>query len=157
MIPFVFLLLVGIIEFGLILNDVIAVRQGTREAARQGAVAQFGNASCTLANPGTNDANTRSLMCLAKAQIGLADDDVRVKILIDRPELDQPATDGFKVDNGLVLCTQYQLRSRTRLLSPFLDGRATKTKTAYRIEQENPAVVAASEDSLSGESWSWCT
>ena len=41
--PVLLLILVGIIEFGSIYSKVISMRQGVREAGRQGSVANFGS------------------------------------------------------------------------------------------------------------------
>jgi Flp pilus assembly protein TadG len=45
-IPLFLLVLFGIIDFGLALNDYNSVRQGVREGAREGVVGEFG-ATCT--------------------------------------------------------------------------------------------------------------
>jgi Flp pilus assembly protein TadG len=161
--PVLLFLLVGIIEFGLIMNNVIALRQGAREGARQGAVAQFGstNASCNAALTGaaaSANANTKNLLCLTKSQIGLGDTNVRLKLLIDNPMLTS-AGQPFAVNNGLVLCASYKLSSVSGIFDPILNGRYTRTKTTYRIEQPSaaPIVAETSETDPSGGAWSWCT
>jgi Flp pilus assembly protein TadG len=164
LIPAVLLILVGIIEFGLIFSNVISLRQGTREAARQGAVAQFGtaNAACmsSLAGAaGAANANTQNLLCLAKSQIGLGNENVRLKLLIDNPSLTSSGQ-SFAVSNGLVLCASYQLGSVSGRFGPIVNGRYVHTKTAYRIEQPSatlPAPTETSENDPSGGAWSWCT
>ena len=45
--PLFVLLIFGVIEFGMVYNNDISLRQGAREAARQGAVGTFGPASTT--------------------------------------------------------------------------------------------------------------
>ena len=47
--PILFLLIFGIIDFGSVYNDLISLRQGVREGARQGSVGVFGGStSCQL-------------------------------------------------------------------------------------------------------------
>ena len=81
--PLFVLLIFGVIEFGMVYNNDISLRQGAREAARQGAVGTFGPAS-TTGSPcyltGTTGASTdmKNLMCLAKNQIGLDGTKLRV-------------------------------------------------------------------------------
>lgn len=161
--PVLLIILVGIMEFGLTFNNVISLRQGAREAGRQGAVAQFGTAGagCTSSLTGpamTANANTKNLLCLAKSQIGLGNSDVRLKLLLDNPGL-TASGQSFAVNNGLVLCASYRLSSISGLFNPIINGRYVKTKTAYRIEQPSPspAVTETSETDPSGGTWSWCT
>ena len=48
--PLIILILIGTIEFGLALADLISVRQGTRDATRNAVVANYGDFTpgCTL-------------------------------------------------------------------------------------------------------------
>ena len=55
--PLLFLLLFGIVEFGINMNDYQAVRQGVRDSARQAVVADYGTGTCAPANA-TAAANT---------------------------------------------------------------------------------------------------
>ncbi len=161
--PLLLIILLGVIEFGVIFNNIISLRQGAREAARQGVVAQFGtaSASCTsaLSGPAAGaNSNTQNLLCLAKSQIGLGNTDVRLKLLLDNPGL-TTAGQSFAVNNGLVLCASYRLSSISGLFGPIINGRYVTTKTAYRIEQPSPSpvVTETSETDPSGGTWSWCT
>ena len=60
-----FMLLFGILQYGLYFNDALNTRQGVREGARRAVVEDFGFASgCTA---GTNSAR---LLCSTKKEIG---------------------------------------------------------------------------------------
>ena len=83
----VFLLHPGrIIEFGSVYSKIISMRQGIREAGRQGSVANWGSiravASPTSAG-GTPSDDIKKLMCFAKDQAGVGDG-VRDKRLVRR-------------------------------------------------------------------------
>ena len=81
--PIFLLLVFGVIQFGITYNNLITIRQGTREAARQGAVGNFGSTtSCSLTGvTGSPSTDVQKLMCLAKQQIGLSYANTRVKVL----------------------------------------------------------------------------
>src|SRR4051812_41737833 len=79
--PIFLLLVFGTIQFGITYNNLITLRQGTREAARQGAVGNFGSvSSCSLNSP-TGSSDIQKLMCMAKQQVGLNYANTRVKIM----------------------------------------------------------------------------
>src|SRR5216684_4278997 len=77
-IPLLVTVLLGIIDFGIIYNGWISLRQGS--------VANFGmSASCTLTFAGGGSApstDLQKLMCLAKNQIGLDATATRIKVLV---------------------------------------------------------------------------
>jgi len=127
--PILFLLIFGLIDFGLIFNDFLAVRNGAQNGARLGAVANFGtNSACTLtpASP-TTSTEAIKLMCQTKDRMGLNAANSRVKIVVD--------PNGYADGNELVVCTQYPATSRTKLLSPFITGKVMSSRVSIRIEQ----------------------
>src|SRR6478752_9850327 len=69
--PIFLLLVFGVIQFGITYNNLITLRQGTREAARQGAVGNFGSTTSCSLNGATGSTDIQKLMCLAKQQVGL--------------------------------------------------------------------------------------
>jgi hypothetical protein len=81
--PLFLAIVFGVIEFGITYNNLITIRQGTREAARQGAVGNFGSTtSCSLTGlSGSPSTDIQKLMCLAKQQIGLSYANTRVKVM----------------------------------------------------------------------------
>ncbi|MFL6108291.1 MAG: TadE family protein [Marmoricola sp.] len=143
-----FLLLFGIIQYGLFFNDSLNTRQGVREAARQGVVQMPLSVSTC---PGAGVTWTK-LTCYAKDQIGAVTGDTRVHILI-------PDTGGWKKPNKLVICAAVKSEGAFGIL-PMPDGGVIMSKTAMSIEQDNapPAGNPPNADAdPSGQSWSWCS
>jgi Flp pilus assembly protein TadG len=164
--PVLFLLIFGLIDFGLIFNDYLQVRNGVQSAARLGAVAGFGNSTCTP-SPDPSSTETHKLMCLTKDRVGLNAANTRTKVVLDA---------GVYADgNELVVCAMYPVSSRTKLLSPVLNGKVITTRVAMRIEQTSfelkgltaiPSpqstppvgdIASAEETPLSGQTWNFCT
>jgi Flp pilus assembly protein TadG len=156
-VPFLLILIVGIIDFGFLFNDVISVRQGARDGGRQASVGSFGSdSSCPLygasALPGA-----KALMCLTKDRDNVADEKTRVRIIVG----DGSSTTAYKVGNPITICVQYQMRSLTGVL-PVLNGRVFTTRTVFRIEtvsglplvlESGSGIEVASEESLPARSW----
>src|SRR3954469_14811189 len=79
--PILFLVLFGLIDFGFIYNDFLSVRQGVRDGARQGAVANFGTqTSCTNDSftSSITSTETKELICSTRNRIGLDNNKMRV-------------------------------------------------------------------------------
>ena len=145
--PILFLLVAGMIDFGLTFSNLNSTRQGVREGARQAVVANFGaDASCTVTGSITSEAAKKAI-CLTKARIGLKDADVRVKIDI---------VGSNQIGDSLRVCAQYPMSSATGVFSPVMDGRIITSKVEMRIEKVDEELTDAQEDALPGESWSWC-
>ena len=156
--PLLILVVFGVIEFGATFNDYQAVRQGTREAAREGAVGNFGPAvtsSCHLTDADEASGNIQELMCLTKQQIGLDASKMRVKVLSGASDFVSAGV--FAKDDSLIVCAQYPLTSITSLFSPFLGGKYLRTKAAMRIEKSDITATGGEETAPSGGDWSWCT
>jgi Flp pilus assembly protein TadG len=98
--PLLALIVFGIIQFGTTYNNYEAVRQGVRDAAREGVVGQFGtNTNCGLTGLTSANTQTQELMCLTKTFIGVGNS-TRVKVLV--------VDSGLAPPNGaLVVCAQY--------------------------------------------------
>lgn len=156
--PLLILVVFGVIEFGATFNDYQAVRQGTREAAREGAVGNFGPAvaaSCHLTISGTLPSeDIQQLMCLTKSQIGLDASKLRVKVLSG--DDDFASAGAFSKDDSIIVCAQYPLSSVTSLFSPFIGGKYLRTKAAIRIEVSDLVETAGEESAPSGGNWDWC-
>jgi hypothetical protein len=152
--PILFLLLFGLIDFGFIYNDYLQVRQGVRDGARQGAVANFGPSSAPFTFSQTscnNDAyvassapsEDKALICQLRNRIGLDPSKMRIGICLSNSggtacntnasgTLPNPAyTDG----RTLIVCAMYPATSRSGFLNPFLSGGVVTTRVAIRIEQ----------------------
>jgi hypothetical protein len=154
--PVLLLILVGILEFGSIYSSVISMRQGVREAGRQGSVANFGSIpSCDQNFQGARPSdNMISLMCLAKDQAGVGNG-VKYRIKFANEDLTPGGT--YAVKNAIVICAAYPITSLTGLFQPFLGGRVAKTKAAFRIEKvSGVAEIEGGEADPSGGNWTWC-
>ncbi|MGQ0802891.1 MAG: TadE/TadG family type IV pilus assembly protein [Actinomycetota bacterium] len=146
-----FTLLFGIIEFGLVGNDFLAVRFGSQEAARQAAVGTTGSdGSCSLSGPATGaGSSTRQLLCLTKERVGLGSEDVRVNLVF--------GTGGYAEQSRLAVCVQTPMRSRSGLFTPLFGDRVLRSRAEARIEDlASPALQAVAETPPPGGDWSWC-
>jgi hypothetical protein len=156
--PLFLVLVFGIIEFGLTYNNYITIRQGTREAARQGAVGNFGStSSCSLTGlSGGPSSDMQKLMCLAKSQIGLNFSNTRVKIISGSADFSSSGT--FQKGEALIVCTEYPVDTLAKFVTPVLSSAVLKSKTSMRIEtQYSSTETGGQETALAGGDWSWCT
>jgi hypothetical protein len=158
--PILILLVFGVVEFGVTYNDYISVRDGTRQAAREGSVGNFGPAAtagapCHLTGAATASDNIRRLICLTKTEIGLDSTKVRVKVLSGAPSF--TATGTFAKNDSLIVCAQYPVDAVTGVIAQFINGRSLQSKTAFRIEKSDIVATAGEETPPSGRDWSWCT
>jgi TadE-like protein len=156
--PIFVVLVFGLLEFGITYNSFIALRQGTREAARQGAVGNFGSTtSCSLTGlTGGPSTDVQKLMCLAKSQAGLSFTNTRVKVLSGNSDFSSPGT--FTKGDSLIVCTEYPVDGAAKIASPVLGGAILKTKTSMRIETNySNTETGGQETALAGGDWSWCT
>lgn len=139
-----FLVLFGIIQYGLYFNDSLNARQGVREAVRQGVVRNF--PSCGTA---TNDLDR--LKCNTKAEIGAITGPTYVKVVT-------PAG-GWAKAKPLTICAMVSSNGGLGML-PMPNGGWILTKTQMSIEQADTPLPtgSASADTLpAGASWSWCS
>jgi hypothetical protein len=158
--PLLVLIVFGVVEFGVVYNDYISIRDGVRQAAREGSVGNFGPAAttgapCYLTGAAGASDNIKSLMCLTKAEIGLDSSKVRVKVLSGAPAFTGTGT--FAKNDSLIVCAQYPVDSITGVIGTFIDGRALQTRTAFRIEKSDITATAGEETPPAGRDWSWCT
>lgn len=143
--PVLMTLIFGIIEFGIVYNDYIGLRQGARDAARQAVVADFGALSCSPVGY-SDSGDSRNLMCLTKDRS--EQDDVRVKVIVPSP---------YVVGSTLTVCTQRGLQSYTGLFSGILNDIEIKTEVKMRVEQlAGTTFVSAAEAAPTGGDWTWC-
>jgi Flp pilus assembly protein TadG len=178
--PILFLLLFGIIDFGFIYNDFLSVRQGVRDGARAGAVANFGNqTSCNNSNfipIGTTSTQAEALICTTRNKIGLDPTKMRVAVclasLTTAGACSNSSSADYKDGNSLVVCAMYPATSRSGFLNPFLGNGVVTTRVSIRIEQtayENAGSQGTNNDNLaslqeqlsgtgfpSGKSWGFC-
>jgi Flp pilus assembly protein TadG len=156
--PIFVVLIFGLLEFGITYNSYIALRQGTREAARQAAVGNFGSTTtCSLTGvSGSPSTDIQKLMCLAKSQAGLSYANTRVKVLSGNSDFSSAGT--FTKGDSVIVCTEYPVDSVAKFISPLLGGAVLKSKTAMRIETNYSVTeTGGQEAALNGGDWSWCT
>lgn len=160
--PVLFLVLFGIIEFGMALNDYQSIRHGVRDGARQAVVQQYGSedGSCTSISAPTE---VKKVICLTKDRIDLGDD-VRVRV-----EYDLAGAGASGNFGSISVCAQRNVDPLTGAI-PAIDGIALKSSIEMRIEralpdvddddipdvQEHTSYPAFAEDAPSGGSWSGC-
>ena len=156
--PILFLILFGIIEFGIAFNDYQSIRQGAREGARQAVVNDYGSDTSCGINGAAAGApnNAKAIICTTKDRTALGDD-VRVGIRVANTDADA----SFKGDS-VQICTIRLVDSVTGFLAPFIDDRPLRTTVVMRVEKNInlPApptqTVSYLETDPSGDNWSWC-
>ena len=139
-----FLVLFGIIQYGLYFNDSLNARQGVREAARQGVVRNF--PSC-----GTAGTDLDRLKCNTKKEIGAITGATYVKVVTP--------SGGWAKAQPLTVCAMVKSDGAIGLL-PMPHGGWITSRTRMSIEQAAAPLPtgSASADALpAGASWSWCT
>lgn len=146
-VPVLLLLVLGIIEYGLWFSDSLSTRQGVREAARQGVVANFGSDSCGLTGA-SGDENSRALMCTAQDRIGgIAGDPA---VMVSAPQ-------GWERGRPLVVCSQLRAGVVGGIV-PLPNDRIIRSQVEMSIEVATPGTSfsGGSESPPAGADWSWC-
>jgi Flp pilus assembly protein TadG len=132
--PILFLIIFGMIDFGIAFADYQNVRSGTREAARLGVVNDLTNApTCKIngvsvtppADPSTIADATNALICKAKDRIGLNSGEAKIKVVVT----------GQAVGDRLRICASFPVSSLTGLTATFLSDRVLTSSVTMRLEQ----------------------
>jgi Flp pilus assembly protein TadG len=143
LVPLLFALLFGIIDYGLWFNDSLNVRQGVREAARRGVVQDFSDPDCTGTQP-------QRLACAAKDEIGAVTGSTYIRV---------SASDGWARGRSLTVCGMVKAGAVTGLAPLPADG-MVKSKTSMSIEVTSPVPTSdpfVYQDTVpEGVDWSWC-
>lgn len=164
--PLLFMVLFGIVDFGIILSEDIGIRQGVREGARQATVAEWGSrTSCSLnGHAAGSDASSeyKRLICLTKDRSDMPDSKVRVAVRYVTPEgaiANYPAgTDRPPVGGGLLVCATAPMESTTGFFNAILGDRNLRTSVVMRIERAADKQMSNTQEvDPSGDGWSWCT
>jgi Flp pilus assembly pilin Flp len=144
--PILFLVVFGILQYGLYFFDTLGTRQGVREAARMGVVENFGSTACST---GTSP---QKLQCVTKEQIDAITGDAYVKV---------KAPNGWVKGKALVVCAMVDSEGAVGLL-PMPDNGIIATKTQMSIEKTSTTTFAETADTLpggpqwTGVDWAWC-
>jgi Flp pilus assembly protein TadG len=146
--PLLFLMLFGIIDYGLWFNDSLSVRQGIRESARM-AVVQHNQTGSDSNCPGATF--MANVACGARSQIVTSGGVAYAKV---------SAPNGWARGKPLLVCGMVKANSFTHYVPLPADG-LIKSKTTMSIEKDTPmptSTTAYSDDATgSGGNWSWCT
>ncbi|MDQ2678033.1 MAG: pilus assembly protein [Actinomycetota bacterium] len=141
--PVFLLLVMGMIDFGLTLNDYNSVRQGVREGARQVVVADWDLPGCT------SGTSSERAQCVTSSRIDLDPARTRTRIQVE--------TD-YEPGEQMTVCSMYQARSTTGMFSVLLDPVVLRSRITMRIEQIDAVapLTTSSPAPLPGQDWSWC-
>lgn len=143
--PLLFALVLGIIDFGSTYNDWIAVRQGARDGLREAIVntrpVAFGGGAWTCPIAGTQPdpaSDALALVCYTKARVGLNATNTRVKIYFVAP---------YATGQAVKICVQYKAGSVSGAYAGILNGKVLSTEVESLIEQDAPTFTAPFEES----------
>jgi len=145
--PVLFLILFGLVEFGVNVNDYQAMRQSVRDSARGAIVGDYGNGTCAPA-AATAAANTAALQCTTRANASMPSMAVKV-VFTDNNGSTDFSTDKVKI------CTASKARSITGIIAPFVNTVYLKSNVEMRAEK-NLTLANAADNDPSGANWSWC-
>jgi Flp pilus assembly protein TadG len=160
-VPLLFLILFGIIDFSLVMFSYISVRQGTSAGAREAAVigtTTLSAQSCTMAPLITSGASTdaTNLLCYTKNHIGLNPAKTRVSIWFSTTGCNsvsgqpQPC---YSPGVPVIVCTQYPASSTTHFFSSLLNNVVLTSKVEIRVENADTTMTPAQETTLNGSPW----
>jgi hypothetical protein len=141
-----FLLLFGILQYGLFFNDSLNARQGVREGARQAVVENFAFASAC-----TSGSNSEKIRCSTRDEIGAITGKAYVKVAAK--------TLPWKQGDAVTVCALVHTNGAVGVL-PMPNGGWIRSRTQMAIEQQaQSAQWTDSADDLSGtgQDWTWCT
>ncbi|MEZ5382299.1 MAG: pilus assembly protein [Microthrixaceae bacterium] len=161
--PVLFILLFGIIDFGMVYSRQLAVRSATRQSTRSAVIGQFGgDTTCVMTGltPSSNDA-LKELICAVKKDVPIDAAEVRVQVKFVDSNGDG-AADHTHYDD-LMVCVQAQMHSTTGFFGPVLNKNAYKSRLTMLLEKAPdirpaiPTLEAGGEAALSGQDWAFCS
>jgi hypothetical protein len=139
-VPILFLIIFGIVQYGIYFYDAAGSRTGVREAARQGVVKSF--LPC-----GTATTDYDKLKCNTEDMIEAVAGDTYVKV---------SAPEGWAKGKRLVVCSIVKTDGAIGFLPMPNDG-VIMSKTQMSIEVDGaPSGTASADTPPTGTSWSWC-
>lgn len=154
--PVVFALVFGIIDFGNSFNDYISVRQGARDGLRVALVdtsptAPGGGAwSCPAGTTTPTVAagtDAYATLCNTKLRVGLDQNKTAVKLYF---------TGSYVPGQPVKMCVQYRTSSLTGAYSTMLNNKVLSTDVESLIEQASNSIVAFQENTFpDGTSVTW--
>lgn len=139
---FVFPLLFGMIQYGLLFNDYLQVRAGVREGARTGVVQ-------TMPACGAASGTAALVKCYTKGQIAPVSGTVAARVV---------TPSGWHKGKPLLVCAVVKSAAAGGLV-PVPGGGYVKARTQMAIEVDTPAGTGfpLGDSDPSGDGWSWCS
>jgi Flp pilus assembly protein TadG len=146
-VPVLLMILFGIIDYGLFFNNSLSVKQGVREAARQGVVANYGS-TCSMTWSTLPSANMQKLGCTVVDRTSAVTGTSYVKIRLP---------DGWTKGKSLIVCEMVKTSGVTGL-TPLPSSGIVASKVEMSIEKATVGQVETGGEQTppSGASWSWC-
>ncbi len=138
--PILFLMLFGIIQYGIYFYDASGARTGVREAARQGVVKSF--PACGTA---ANDYD--KLTCNTKNMIDAVAADTYVKV---------SAPDGWAKGKRLIVCSIVVTDGAIGFLRCPTAAWSSRRPRCRSRSTGAPSGTASADVAPSGSDWSWC-
>ena len=150
-----FLLLFGIIEYGLWFTDSVGLRHGSRETARAGAVSRWTGERCDRGPLPGASAHVSSLACVAVHSTPLTVGDLSVRVAIR--DIDNNPTTQWVVGGTLRICLMSVHESLTGLY-PLPNGGVMTSRIDMAIENAAPGQQehGGSDPAPTGLNWGWC-
>ena len=150
-----FLLVMGVIDFGMILNNQSSLRQVTRTVARDVTIDSVDHDGiCQNYVDGADSYNVQSkaVICEVKEQLGGEPDTNRVKVVF-------PEVEGQTRRDKVIVCAQQPMRSLSGMFSSMVDDKVISASVVMRIEIEPDDDKAddVQETPLTGTDWTWCS
>lgn len=146
-VPILLMVLFGIIDYGLLFNNALSVKQGVREAARQGVVGNYGS-SCSMTFSVPPSANVQKLACRVVERSGVVTGTPYVKIKL-------PA--GWAKGEPLVVCEMVKTTGLTGV-TPMPDGGVVTSRVQMSIEKVATGQTESGGEQAppAGTDWTWC-
>ena len=148
LLPFLFALLFGIIDFGYTFNDWISVRQGGRDGLRQVIVKTNptapggGSWSCPVGSggPASTSGDAYAITCFTKLRVGLDQNRTAVKVFWDT------SGTNFAAGKPVKVCVQYRTSSLTRAYATLLDNKILDTEVESLIETTSTGLTSTFQE-----------
>lgn len=146
-VPILLVLLFGIVDYGLLFSNALSVKQGVREAARQGVVGNFGS-DCSMTFSQVPSDNIQRLACTVLDRTTAVSGTTYVKIKLPS---------GWVKGQPLVVCEMVRTEGVTGV-TPMPDGGVVTSKVQMSIERVTPGQTETGGEQAApaGTDWSWC-
>jgi len=150
--PLLFLLIFGIIEFAIAFNDYQSIRQGAREGARQAVVNDYASTTLCGINGAATTApdNAKRVICTTKERTGLGDD-LRVAV-----RYTENAPSPSYENDSIKICTVRLVDTVTGFLDPVIGDRPLRTEVDMRVERDAGLIEGDYLETDPSGDWSWC-